>query len=300
MSSVLQTPVPAVVGATCHLCGDQTQPWFVKQGRQVVRCRSCRLVSVPAGVALMDDGKSIYEAEDNIFLQDGNESYYLDETNLWSCELKLRWIQEYVASGATLLDAGANYGHFLHTAQKVYRAIGFDVSPQAVRWSREHFQVDNRVASIYEPPVELIGPYDAVTCWDVVEHLDDPLTALDRLHSLLKPGGHLFLSTPDAGSLVARMLGRGWHYIDPVQHINLFGRSNLTLALEKCGFEVLGYRSFGRYYRMRYVVDRLTQLYRNRAVQWAITAATFPFGWALQGAVYLKLGDVLGVVARRK
>jgi SAM-dependent methyltransferase len=284
----------------CKLCGATQTAWFVKHGREVVRCPACRLLTVPAGVARTDDGQSIYETDDNIFLQDGNAAYYLDETNFWSCRLKVDWLRKYLPPGARLLDAGANYGHFLKVAAETYDAVGFDLSPQAVRWSREHFQADNHVASIYDPPAGLRGPYGGVTCWDVIEHLEDPLGALDQLHALVEPRGMLFLSTPDAGSAVAQLLGRAWYYIDPVQHLNLFGRANLGRALERCGFEVLGYRSFGRYYRLRYVVDRVGQLYRGRLLRGALAAATWPFGWALDRAVYIKLGDVLGVAARRR
>ncbi len=284
----------------CPLCGAAFRPWFVKHGRRLVACPGCRLVSVPDGVKLTEEGVSIYESEDNVFLQDGNAAYYLDETNLRSCAVKLGWVRGYLRDGAALLDVGANYGHFLRVAQEVYpAAVGFDLSPQAVRWSREHFGVSNYTASIYDPPRGLSGPYEGVTCWDVIEHVPDPLAALDNLHTLVAPGGHLFLSTPDAGSLVARLMGRTWHYLDPEQHLNLFGRANLGLALRRAGFDVVGFRSFGRYYRVRYVVDRLLHLHPQRFLRLAVRLATAPLLPFRGRSVYVQLGDVLGVVARR-
>jgi len=297
MTVSLAAPAPALA---CPLCGATFDDWFVKQGRRLLRCPACRLVSVPEGLALTPEGVSIYESEENVFLQDGNEAYYLDETNLRSCRLKLDWVRGYLADGASLLDAGANYGHFLKVAQDVYpAAAGFDLSPQAVRWSREHFEVRNFTASIYDPPRELRGPYQGVTCWDVIEHLPDPLGALASLHALVAPGGYLFLSTPDAGSLVARLLGRHWHYLDPEQHLNLFTRANLKRALELSGFDVLGFQSFGRYYRIRYILDRLCHLHSNRLVRRGLSLAAAALGPVRNGALYLHLGDVLGAVARR-
>jgi SAM-dependent methyltransferase len=287
-------------GLACPLCGAATYAWFVKQGRSLVRCSGCRLVLVPDGLAVNDEGVSIYETEDNVFLQDGNEAYYLDETNLRSCRVKLNWVRRYLRDGASLLDVGANYGHFLKTACEIYPdPAGFDLSPQAVRWSRQHFGVRNFTASIYDPPPQLEGPYEGVTCWDVIEHVPDPLGALASLHSLVAPGGHLFLSTPDAGSLVARLLGRHWHYLDPEQHLCLFSRANLRRALERSGFTVLGFKSFGRYYRLSYVFDRLAHLHGNKLLRSCVKLGATML-WPLRNcSVYIQLGDVLGVVARR-
>jgi 2-polyprenyl-3-methyl-5-hydroxy-6-metoxy-1,4-benzoquinol methylase len=284
----------------CTLCGTEVRDWFVKQGRRLVWCPGCRLVSVPEGLVMTEEGVSIYETEDNVFLQDGNITYYLDDTNLRSCRVKVDWVRRYLKDGEALLDVGANYGHFLEAARDVYpSALGFDLSPQAVRWSQEHFGVSNFTGSIYDPPRELRGPYPGVTCWDVIEHVPDPLGALESLHNLVAPGGYLFMSTPDAGSLVARLMRRHWHYLDPEQHLNLFSRANLGRALERSGFSVLGFKSFGRYYRLRYVLDRLTHLHGNKLVRAALKVVSAMLWPVRNGSLYLQFGDVLGVVARR-
>jgi SAM-dependent methyltransferase len=298
----MSTPRIAVAEALgCPLCGAAFRDWFVKQGRRLVYCPGCRLVSVPGGVTLTGEGVSIYEGEDNVFLRDGNAAYYLDETNLRSCHVKLAWVRGFLKDGASLLDVGANYGHFLKAAQAAYpAAVGFDLSPQAVRWSRHHFRVRNHTASLYDPPRALRGPYEGVTCWDVIEHVPDPLAALDNLRALVAPGGYLFLSTPDAGSLVARLMGRAWHYLDPEQHLHLFSRSNLGRALRRAGFDVLAFRSFGRYYRVRYVIDRLLHLHRNPLLRLGVALGTLPLRPLRECSVYLQLGDVVGVAARRR
>src|SRR5258708_21946881 len=163
-----QTPTQSNV---CLVCGAPRSPWFSKAGRQVDRCSRCRLIVVPAGLALDSSGLSIYESETSIFEVDGNEGYYLDhDVNLANCRTKLAWVCADLPAGARLLDAGAHFGHFLKVAQDRYDAEGFDVSPRAVQWSREHFSVRNRVASIYDVEASM-RPFDALTLWDVLEHL---------------------------------------------------------------------------------------------------------------------------------
>lgn len=286
--------------STCHVCGAPRRPWIVKQSRAVERCTRCDLIWVPAGVAIGASGVSIYEEEVPIFAQEGNADYYLDPAQLDNFRDKLAWVRSVLRDGATLLDAGANYGHFLAVAGEVYRARGFDISPAAVAWSRDRFGVDNRVASIYALPAELAGPFDAIVSFDVIEHVDDPRRALRSMHDALQPGGLMFLTTPDAGSVVARLLGARWHYLDPIQHIVLFNRRNLAQLLDETGFEVVAMRTIGHRYRVSYVLDRLCYLHRESLLGAALRllrGLARPFaGLSLR----IDAGDVMGVVARRR
>lgn len=254
---------------------------------------------VPEGVATNEHGQSIYEAEDNVFGADGNDGYYMDhESNLANSRLKLEWVRRDLAPGARLLDAGSNFGHFLTVAQEHYDATGFDLSPAAVAWSKQQFGVRSTVASVYNTGLPE-GSFDGVTSWDVVEHLADPAAALDQLRRLLRLGGRLFLSTPDAGSLTARVMGRRWHYLDPVQHITVFSRDNLARLLKQAGFSILRMGSMGHRYRIRYVFDRLRYLHPKGPLAWVVSGGRLlatPFG---DRSIYLQLGDVVVVTAIR-
>ncbi|MBX3191926.1 MAG: class I SAM-dependent methyltransferase [Labilithrix sp.] len=283
----------------CLACGERGRYWITKAARDVWRCRRCALVWVPEGLVVDDAGASIYETETPIFLQDGNEAYYLDETNLASCREKVAFVASHLPAGKRLLDAGANFGHFLSVARDRYEARGVEISKAAVAWSIDHFGVENHAASIYALPKELAGPYDAVTLWDVIEHVPRPAEALEALRRTLAPGGLLFLSTPDAGSKVARAMGARWHYLDPIQHIVLFDRKNLGRLVAGAGFELLAVRTFGHHYRVGYVLDRLAYLHAG-GVLGAVTTTARKLGSPLsRRSLYLNLGDVMGLVARR-
>lgn len=283
----------------CPLCGGNCALWLRKHGRTLVRCTLCRFISVIEGVAVDHAGVSIYESEQHIFQEHGNAAYYLDASNLTSARDKLAWVARYAPPSSRLLDVGASFGHFLKAAEHVYRATGFELSPQAVAWSREHFGVNTRIGSIYGPPSDLDGPFDAVTCWDVIEHVPDAVSAVRSLRMLVRPGGHLFLSTPDAQSAVARLTGRSWHYLDPIQHISLFGRRNLVALLEANGFKLESVRALGHHYRVGYIADRLRHLHGGTGLQHAARAASALLAPFSRRSVFIKLGDVMGIVARR-
>jgi SAM-dependent methyltransferase len=271
------------------------EPWCRKLEREVLRCGACGHITVPAGLMRDANGTSIYERDDAIFSADGNADYYFDETNAEAARDKLAFVARYAPSRARLLDVGASFGHFLAEARTGFEASGVEVSPSAVNWARKTFGVDIEVASIYELGR---GRYDAITCWDVIEHLEDPAAAIDQLRGHLNDGGRLFLSTPDAGSLAARLLGPRWYYLDPVQHLNLFSRSNLLRLLSARGFKLLGSRYFGRSYRVNYIANRLRYLAFGGSNGRSSEPMRVPLG---QLTIPIKLWDVMGLAleARR-
>ena len=292
----------AVSGAEppCLLCGSvHARYWTTKVGRRVHRCRDCRCIWVPDGLVVNERGESIYEEAEPIFLKDGNEQYYLDETNLLSCRAKVYWVEKSLPRGKRLLDVGANFGHFLKEASAVYDAVGVEISKTAVERSEKLFGVRNYVGSIYDLPEAAKGPWEAATLWDVIEHVPDPMGALEAIRDLLEPGGKIYLSTPDAGSAVARAMGSRWHYLDPVQHIVLFGRRNLSDLLERAGFRVFETRSFGHHYRVGYVLDRLAYLHGEGHVGRVVRPLLGTARALNDRSVYVNLRDVMGIAAER-
>jgi 2-polyprenyl-3-methyl-5-hydroxy-6-metoxy-1,4-benzoquinol methylase len=291
----------ASTAGACPLCLTPSPRWFEKSGRTIARCPACRVVFVPEGLARTASGATIYESDDPVFLADGNEAYYLDdEGSLASAQEKVDWVGGHVAAGARILDVGAGFGHFLQAASSRFSATGLELGPAAVERARARAGVSCMVGSVYAMPAELERPFDAVTAWDFIEHVPDPMGALAAMSAAVRPGGHLFLSTPDAGSLAARVLGRHWHYLDPLQHLVLFGRANLESALVRAGFEPIAWRSFGHHYRMRYVFDRLRYLHPGGPLGWGLGLGRRLAAPFMDRLVYVRLQDVLGVAARRR
>jgi SAM-dependent methyltransferase len=283
----------------CVVCHGNLVPWFEKIGRSVYRCPTCRHIQVPAGVVCLADGTSIYEAaHSEVFEGHGNIDYYLDEGTALAAQVKLEFVQAFAPPGGTLLDVGASFGHFLATAGRAFRAVGVELNPTAVAWSRRELRVENFVGSLYALPPEVTPPFDVISAWDVIEHLDDPRGALAFLRTYLKPGGWLFLSTPDAGAWTARVLGSSWYYQDPVQHVNLFSRANLVRLLRESGFEIAGSRCFGRRYRVRYVVNRLAYLAGDHPARHLVGLLKRLPERVLRSSVNIKLGDVMGLAAQ--
>jgi 2-polyprenyl-3-methyl-5-hydroxy-6-metoxy-1,4-benzoquinol methylase len=282
--------------STCALCGGASRVWTSREGRDLRRCGTCRFSWVPQGLLMRHDGRSIYEHDPPIFLVDGNTDYYLDDSAHDNARAKVEWIAGFVRSGARLLDVGANFGHFASAARASFEVTGIEPSPTAAAWARAHLDVPIRVASIYDPLPAFAGRFDAVTLFDVIEHLPDPPRAIAAVRTWLARGGRVFITTPDTGSLLARALGRRWHHYDLVQHIALFDRASLARLLAGAGFRVLASRRFGRLYRLSYVKDRLAHLARTNGLC-RVLHRILPLHVWPDRRVRINLGDVIGVVA---
>jgi SAM-dependent methyltransferase len=100
--------------------------------------------------------------------------------------------------------------------------------------------------------------FDAVTLWDVLEHVPDPLAFLKICTRLTKPGGKIFVNVPDLDSPEARLLGRNWPLL-LAEHLNYFNRRSLRRCAEQADLEP---EHFGRRhvsFSLDYILFRLMQ-----------------------------------------
>jgi SAM-dependent methyltransferase len=279
-------------GIVCGVCGTTGRLWTRGGGRDLLRCPSCRFAWVPQGLQ-RTNGVSIYEDADGALFT-SQADYYLDESAREAAADKLEWVSRFVPRGR-LLDVGANVGLFVDEARRRYDAIGIEPSASAVQLGRAKGWAGVEVGSIYDSTVT--GPFDAITLFDVIEHLEEPRQALRRCRQLLAPGGRLFLTTPDSGSLVARMLGSKWYHLDLTQHISIFSVANLTRLLHDAGFTAVARRTFGRRYRFSYIERRLREQGRGNPVLRLAHVASLPMRLFPSRRVSINLGDVMGLVA---
>lgn len=91
------------------------------------------------------------------------------------------------------------------------------------------------VSSLKELPRS--DKYDGAIAVDVVEHLTTPWDDLIEIRKLLKAGGWLYLSTPNAQSLNARLFREKWREAINPSHLILFTPLSIEIALEKAGFQ---------------------------------------------------------------
>jgi SAM-dependent methyltransferase len=134
-----------------------------------------------------------------------------------------------------LLDVGAATGALLQEAATLgFEAEGVEPSEEMAALARRRSGRPVASGSVLDLPLAP-GSFGVVTCFDVLEHLPDPVGAMRRLRDALVPGGLLAVTVPDFGGWWARASGRRWPLITPWEHLVYFTRRTLTRALREAG-----------------------------------------------------------------
>lgn len=193
-----------------------------------VRCPECSLVYVtpaPAEDALLD-------AYDDAAFDAGAESRLAALTYV----RLLDRIEPGRRAGGVLVDVGAGDGAFLAAAADAGFAdrIGFEPSAAPIRAAPP----ESRPLLRHEPFVAgslPAGSAAVVTCFQTIEHVDDPLGLCRAAHDLLVPDGALVLVCHDAAALPARVMGTRSPIYD-IEHLQLFQRRSVAELVRRAGF----------------------------------------------------------------
>jgi SAM-dependent methyltransferase len=80
------------------------------------------------------------------------------------------------------------------------------------------------------------GVFDVITMSHVIEHVHEPIQVLEACYRLLKPGGQLWIETPNISSLGRSRFQHNWRGLETPRHLVLFNRRSLHQALQRAGF----------------------------------------------------------------
>lgn len=78
--------------------------------------------------------------------------------------------------------------------------------------------------------------FDLATAWLVLEHVPDCRHTLMQLFAILKPGGQLLISIPNAGCWEPRVFGRHWYVWELPRHLHYFTPDSIRRLLTECGY----------------------------------------------------------------
>lgn len=137
-----------------------------------------------------------------------------------------------------LLDVGCGDGGFLHLARDAgWRVAGFDYDDRVAAAARAAGLEDVRSQDFLEfVRARGSSEFDAVTLFDVLEHTPEPLRFLQELKRIIKPGGHIAITFPNA--LRPLPWGREQHDYPP-HHFTRWTPEALKTFLENNDFDVV-------------------------------------------------------------
>lgn len=140
-----------------------------------------------------------------------------------------------------MLELGCASGDYLRRAQKLGWSVqGIEFSEAAARQARSKgLDVSAGTVEGSRGPAE---PVDLIVAWMVLEHLHEPVQALSKIRSWLRPGGYLVFSVPDAGALERRLFGSAWYALHMPAHLYHFSPKTIRTLLGIAGWRVVRVR----------------------------------------------------------
>ena len=222
--------------APCLLCGfNSSAVIYRKDTWQYLQCNNCGLVS-------------IYPKLSEIGVLNNYEAYLptdILEIRKWEkmmrpvIETSVRIIRSRTKiDHGRLLDIGCGFGFFLNAMkQNNWEVAGVEISKGGRQYARDHYDID-----IYSKPLETLSLpdnyFDAVTLFYVIEHVADPITVLNEVNRILKPGGLVLIRWPHTTPIV-KLLGPLSKHLDLYHtpyHLYDFSKQTIKQTLTLSGF----------------------------------------------------------------
>jgi 2-polyprenyl-3-methyl-5-hydroxy-6-metoxy-1,4-benzoquinol methylase len=234
----------------CPVCGtESTQLLFRSENRHgrhlqephtefnVYQCTGCGLLGLPE----VETDESYYQ----VYYPQGYHSptqigllgRAWERVSSFLVQHKVNFMKRYIQTPCKLLDVGCGTGGFLKQLDVgSFDAHGLEPVKEAVEAAQQaglKVTQGNILTDALVPE-----SYDVVTLWHVFEHIKDPATALNRIYSVLKPGGVLVMTMPNVNSMAAQLGGKYWFHLDSPRHLWLYNETNIRQLLSASNFRI--------------------------------------------------------------
>lgn len=153
-----------------------------------------------------------------------------------------------------ILDVGCGSGVISHyLGSQGAQVLGIDGNEEAIRFARETFLAPNVEfkQGLVDEVFACDAPPDKIYCLEVIEHIyfNQGKEMLANFYRLLKPGGHLFLTTPNYRSLwpvIEWAMGKFSKAapMDEAQHVAHYNGALLSDSIRQAGFDLVSLSSF--------------------------------------------------------
>jgi 2-polyprenyl-3-methyl-5-hydroxy-6-metoxy-1,4-benzoquinol methylase len=229
------TSLDAETSATvpCWICAGPSRLLEAYRPLALFHCPRCELVFQPL---LASD--EIRDAYDATYFENYGFGYRYDDGGQRQREARMRL--DLIARWATpgrLLEIGSAAGIFLSAAHaRGWEAEGIEPCESVAVQARQR-GTRTQIGFVEDIPLEPQS-YDVVCGWHVLEHIPNPLPALQKLRLALRLGGVAIFEVPNFGGTRSRREGPAWPYLDPGHHVNQFSPASIQALFEAAAFDV--------------------------------------------------------------
>lgn len=229
----------------CFLCKNSS---YVKVGNffgiEYRKCKKCNHVYVNKRLS----NKELKEYYSKVDIS--STAGYTDEKSIKDRnELflpKIEFVKKY-AHGKKWLDVGAGDGAAVSIINSLgFNGTGLEGNIQSLDFAKKYRRINLLPKTLDE--VDLKEKQDVISFFGVLEHLTDPINALEISNELLKKHGIVVIEVPNFDSLSTRVQNYtkiADRHLEPISHIMLFTENSLKFALRKTGFSPIASWYYG-------------------------------------------------------
>lgn len=227
----------------CPVCGrSEDREAFVKSGFRYATCPECDTLFV--------NPRPAYAALQRIYTESESTRFWVEEFFKPVAEARrekiLRPRAEFVArrfpelAGGRIGDIGAGFGIFLEELRRLWPEAdltAIEPSADMAALCREKgLGVEEAMLEEMDPPGEA---FDLLTAFELFEHLHDPVTFVEAVRSLLRPGGLFLFTTLSGTGLDIQVLWERSRAVSPPHHLNFANPFTVGRLLERAGMRAV-------------------------------------------------------------
>jgi len=220
----VKRPCPVCSSTVSNLC-------LSKSGGSYHKCSKCSMIFT--NPVFNDESLTEYYT----YLDTGQGEIVENESSFYrEIYSKGLFSIERIKDKGLILDVGCSTGFFLDIAKEnQWQTFGLELGLEEAKVAADK---GHDIVTCTVDKTKFKEKFDAITLWDVFEHIPDPHTYLKQLSRILKKDGIIFMQIPNSGALAPRILQEKCNMFDGLEHCNLYNKETIEYVTKKNGFNL--------------------------------------------------------------
>ena len=243
----------------CPNCGSETKKSFFVLAQETGKsekillwqCGNCEVIFAD------DYGKSrqhIYDGDYAAWGSAKNEKEYQEiaVSKKQAFGAQIRNILDLVnPENSRVLDVGTGNGYLMEClSEKKFQVWGTEISESSAKICEKKFP-----GKVYLGEIEKANYsdnfFDVVFMTDVLEHLNNSKKVILEIKRILKPGGHIFIISPNSDSITRKIFGKSWFQYK-YEHIFYYNKKSLSFLLGTDDFKLIKFKNNRKKFSLDY------------------------------------------------
>lgn len=223
----------------CPICKSRCTKYFAKKDiylfHRCVNCKTLYISNMPTQKFLAAYYEKQFSYADGLI----NENIIRIRG-----KIILKKLRQLAPLAKTLCDIGSGYGFFLDEARKQnIDILGIEPSKQLIQYAFKKYSIKSFSGTLEEFVRENERRFDIVTCIHVIEHVPEPKYFVSKLLKLVKPGGLLYIETPNSDSHLLYTERERYTFLIPPDHLWIFSKESIKKLLPK-NFQIIHVKTY--------------------------------------------------------